>query len=92
MLVPFLTESVSFQEESMMTRVRKLAQLCNSRDPTVQTRLTQVSMYDHFILIQIAELSAYRAGATAVEKGSHTLIFQEARCIAQLTRDQIIAL
>jgi hypothetical protein len=26
----------------MMTRVRKLAQLCNSRDPTVQTRLTQV--------------------------------------------------
>ena len=27
----------------MMARVRKLAQLCNSRDPTVQTRLTQVA-------------------------------------------------
>jgi hypothetical protein len=33
----------------MMTRVRKLAQLCNSRDPTVQTRLTQVQ----YLLLEI---------------------------------------
>ncbi len=40
----------------MMTRVRKLAQLCNSRDPTVQTRLTQVPVQRLIIELYLKRL------------------------------------
>jgi len=46
--------SYDFQEESMMTRVRKLSQLCTSLDPTVQTRLTQLlqSLLKHLTAVE----------------------------------------
>ena len=62
-----------YKEESMMQRVRKLCQLCVFRDPSVQTRVTQLlqSLLKHLTAVEkheqyVAKIRAIQVGTILV--------------------------
>jgi len=58
-----------YKEESMMQRVRKLCQLCVFRDPTVQTRVTQLlqSLLKHLTAVEKHEQYVAKIRAIQLE-------------------------
>lgn len=57
-----------YQEESVMSKMRKVSQLCVSKDPTVQTRMTQLlqSLMKH--LTAVDRHTTYLSKITKVQK------------------------
>jgi len=85
-----------FQEESMMSRVRKLSQLCTSLDATVQSRMTQLlaSLLKHLTAVQkhkqyvFKVRQAQQSGElTSLPADSHTAILPVDLCQVSVTAE-----